>query len=54
MHQAMIACMEGPVHSGRAADYSAWRSHTVSNGKIIEIHAIADPQRVQRIAASIF
>jgi ketosteroid isomerase-like protein len=27
---------------------------TVSDGKIIEIHAIADPQRVQRIAASIF
>jgi ketosteroid isomerase-like protein len=26
---------------------------TVSDGKIIEIHAIADPQRVQRIAASI-
>lgn len=50
----MIACMEGPVHSGRAADCSAWRSHTVSDRKIIEIDAIDDPQRVQRIAASIF
>jgi RNA polymerase sigma factor (sigma-70 family) len=52
LHPALVNGAAGMVITVRGRPY-AIMGFTVTNGKIIEIDAIADPERVRRIAASV-
>jgi hypothetical protein len=52
LHPALVNGAAGVVITVRGRPF-AIMGFTVTNGKIIEIDAIADPHRIQRIAASI-
>jgi hypothetical protein len=52
LHQALVNGAPGVVVTVKGRPYAVV-GFTVAEGKILEIDAIADPQRVQRIAAAV-